>query len=177
MLSLLLFSITLRDVFLSILLYADDMALIAPSLCGLQMLLSATEQYCKDWDIMLNPKKTKNLSFGKKSELPPLTLDDKTIEWVDSWTYLGVKLLSHKHFNCDIDDKVKSFYRCANAILRIEGRSDEIVMLQLIESQCVSILTYAIEVIHVAAEINVANSESPTTPSFGGSSVIELGNL
>ena len=30
------------------------------------------------------------------------------------------------------------------------GSTDEIVMLQLIESQCVSILTYAIEVIHVA---------------------------
>ena len=40
--------------------------------------------------------------------------------------------------------------RAANAILRIDGRSDETVMLQLMESQCVSILTYAIEVIHVA---------------------------
>ena len=57
---------------------------------------------------------------------------------------------SHKEFNCDIDDKIKSFYRCANAILRIDGRSDEIVMLQLLESQCISILTYAVEVIHVA---------------------------
>ena len=81
---------------------------------------------------MLNPRKTKNLSFGKKRDLPPhcsplapLTLDGKNIEWVDSWTYLGVELQSHKEFNCDIDDKVKSFYRTANAILGIDGRSDE----------------------------------------------------
>ena len=84
--------------------------------------------------------------FGKKHNLPALILDDKVIEW----KYLGVTLLSHKKFNCGIDDKVKSFYRCANAISRIDRRSNEIVMLQLLESQCISILIYAIEVISVA---------------------------
>ena len=49
-----------------------------------------------------------------------------------------------------IDEKVKSFYRCANGILRIDGRSSETVMLQLLETHCLSILTYAIEVTHVA---------------------------
>ena len=74
----------------------------------------------------------------------------KSIERVDTWTYLGIKLRSHKNFDCSIDDKVKAFYRCAYAILRIEGRSDEIVMLHLLETHCISILTYAIEVIFVA---------------------------
>ena len=63
---------------------------------------------------------------------------------------MGVTIQSHKTFNCCIDEKVKSFYRSANAILRIEGRSNEMVMLQLLESHCLSILTYAIDVIHVA---------------------------
>ena len=87
--------------------------------------------------------------FGKSGKLPNLVLDGKKIEWVQSWTYQGVTLISHKSFNCSIDAEVKSFYRCVNAILRINGRSDEIVMLNLLESQCVSILTYATEVIHV----------------------------
>ena len=140
----------LINIFLSILLYADDMALLAPSLKGLQRLLTATETYCKTWDIMLNAKKTKNLFFGKKRPLASLQLDGKNIEWVESWTYLGVRLKSHTTFNCCIDEKVKSFYRCANGILRIEGRSSEPVMLQLMEAHCVPILSYAIEVIHVA---------------------------
>ena len=140
----------LKDVFLSILLYADDMALLAPSLKGLQTLLLATETYCKQWDIMLNAKKTKNMSFGVKHNLPQLVIDGKQIEWVQSWSYLGITLVSHKEFNCSIDQKVKSFYRSVNAILRIEGRSNEMVMLQLLESKCVSILTYGIDVIHVA---------------------------
>lgn len=140
----------LRDLFLSILLYADDMALLSPSLKGLQRLLTETEQYCKTWDIMLNAKKSKNLFFGKSHSLTPLHLDGKQIEWVKSWRYLGITVQSHTSFNCCIDEKVKSFYRCANGILRIEGRSSEPVMLQLLESHCLSILTYAIEVIHVA---------------------------
>ena len=140
----------LQETFLSILLYADDMALMAPSLKGLQTLLTATEHYCRTWDIMLNPKKTKNMIFGKRHSLPSLQLDGKDIEWVERWTYLGVALRSHTTFNCCIDEKVKSFYRCANGILRIEGRSCETVMLQLLETHCLPILTYAIEVIDVA---------------------------
>ena len=140
----------LRNTFMSLLLYADDMALICPSLGGLQKLLSVTESYCKEWDILLNEKKTKNMFFGKRHVFPALQLNGNDIAWVESWKYLGVTLTSHKHFNCSIDAKVKSFYRCANAILRIEGRSNEMVMLQLMESQCISILTYAIEVISVA---------------------------
>ena len=77
-----------------------------------------------------------------------LFLNGKPIDWVESWNYLGVSLLSHETFNCSIDNKVKSVYRCANAILRIDGRSDE--MVHLLETHCVSLLTYAIEVIHVA---------------------------
>ena len=89
--------------------------------------------------------------MGKKIEnLPSLILDGKNLEWVEKWAYLGVTLHSYKRFNCCIAEKLKSFYRSLNAILRVEGRSEELVMLQLLESHCVSILTYAIEVIHVA---------------------------
>ena len=88
--------------------------------------------------------------FGKKHSLPALQLDQKDIEWVDTWTYLGVTLKAAKRFNCCINAKVQAFYRSANAILRIDGRSNEMVMLQLLESHCLSVLTFAIEVIHVA---------------------------
>ena len=91
------------------------------------------------------------MQFGKQIEyLPSLQLDGKVLDWVVSWTYLGVTVVSHKEFNCCVAEKLRSFYRSANAILRIDGRSNEMVMLQLLESHCLSILAYAIEVIHVA---------------------------
>ena len=42
------------------------------------------------------------------------------------------------------------FTNAWNAILRIEGRSNELVMLRLLEAHCLPILSYAIEVLHVA---------------------------
>ena len=136
--------------FAAALFYADDMLLLAPSIRGLKTLLNICEEYCIEWDICLNAKKTKNLYFGKKTNISHnLYLNGKCIEWVDEWIYLGVTVKSAKVFDCSIRDRVNKFYRCANAILRIDGKSNDMVMLRLLEAHCVPILTYAIEIIHV----------------------------
>ena len=141
----------IRDIFLSILLYADDMALVAPSLKGLQTLLGACESYCVEWDISINHSKTKNMAFGKNiTDLCTLKLDGNRLVWVEEWEYLGLMLHSHKSFNCSITGRLKSFYKSLNAILRIDGHSNELVMLQLLETHCVPILTYCIEILFVA---------------------------
>ena len=138
-------------IFAAALFYADDMAIIAPSIKGLQSLLDECAVYCCEWDICLNVKKTKCLYFGKQCEsLHNLSVDGKSIEWVSQWTYLGVSLKSGTAFNCSVSERVKKFYRCANAIFRIDGYSDELVMLQLAESHCIPLLTYAIEIVHVS---------------------------
>ena len=88
--------------------------------------------------------------FGKKASIScEVTLNGKVLTWSDECKYLGVILKCGKIFGCSISEKVKKFYRCANAILRIDGRSTDIVMLHLLESHCVPILTYGIEIIHV----------------------------
>ena len=44
------------DVLMAALLYADNMAILAPSMKGLQLLLDNCSEYCEDWDICLNAK-------------------------------------------------------------------------------------------------------------------------
>ena len=89
--------------------------------------------------------------FGKRLASPfPVHLNGKAIEWADNWPYLGVTLKSGKYFNCSVTERVKKFYRCANGIFRIEGRSNDTVMLRLVEAHCVPLLTYGIEILHVA---------------------------
>ena len=96
-------------------------------------------------------KKSKLLHFGKRIAISyEIILHGKVLEWVDQWTYLGVNLKSAKSFDCTIMDRVKKFYRCANAIFRIDGFSDDMVMLRLIETHCIPLLTYAIEIVHVS---------------------------
>jgi hypothetical protein len=144
----------IKYIFVASLLYADDMALLAPSLKGLQALLGTCEAYCLEWDICLNAKKSKNLYFGRRhSDLCNLVLNGNSLDWVDAWKYLGVTLVSHKQFNCSISDCIRKFYKCTNAIFRVDGRSNDLCMLQLIESHCIPILTYAVEIICVADSV------------------------
>ena len=56
--------------------------------------------------------------------------------------------MSGKYFRCSATDRIRKFYKCANAIFRIEGRSDDPTMLSLVETHCVPILTYGIEIAH-----------------------------
>ena len=76
-------------------------------------------------------------------------LNGKPVQWVDEWTYLGLTLKSGKTFECSVKERIKKFYRCANAIFRIDGRSNDTVMLHLIETHCVPLLTYGIEILHI----------------------------
>ena len=130
--------------------YADDMAVLSPSVRGLQKILDVCSAYCTEWDIKLNANKSKNLFFGKGVAPEYLVkLNGDVIPWETKWPYLGVHLKSGPSFNCCVKDKLSSFYRSLNSILRIEGRADEIVRLRLLEAHCLPVLTYAIEIIHV----------------------------
>ena len=49
--------------------YADDISVLAPSLHGLEFLLKLCGDYCLEWDVCLNVKKSKNMVFGKKVDI------------------------------------------------------------------------------------------------------------
>ena len=95
-------------------------------------------------------KKTKNLFFGCKSAPShSVTLNNDFIPWESKWKYLGITLKSGVAFGCCIQETVAKYYRALNALLRVEGRSNDMAMLRLIEAHCISILTYGIEILHV----------------------------
>ena len=102
-------------------------------------------------DICLNAKKTKNKYFGKATSINSQTsLNGSPIEFVPEWKYLGVVIRSGPRYGCLVSERVKTFYRSVNSILRVEGHSQDMVLLRLIEAHCLPILTYAIETCHVA---------------------------
>ena len=91
------------------------------------------------------------MAFGKgQSPSFTLSINGLQIPWVDKCSYLGVSVKSGPKFSCCVKDKLASFYRALNGIIRIEGRPDELVMLRLLEAHCLPVLTYGIELIHVA---------------------------
>ena len=101
--------------------------------------------------LVSTPKILGAFSLAKKTTIAhEIILNGSRVEWANEWPYLGVTLKSGESFNCSVSDRLRKFYRCANAILRIDGRSNDTVMLRLIETHCFPILSYAIEIVHVA---------------------------
>ena len=106
-----------RNVFAAALLSVNDVCILAPSFKGLRRLLNICSSYCSELDICLNPKKTKNMFFGKltKVNYKP-TLSGFLIDFVAKWKYLGVVLMCGLRFGCSVVERVKYFYDSWNNI-------------------------------------------------------------
>jgi hypothetical protein len=83
------------------LLYADDVVLVAHDAATLQQQLDAVSQFCTDWDMSVNLVKTKIVSFGTTphseqahtaaaTAINGCSITSRYIQQVDSYKYLGV---------------------------------------------------------------------------------------
>ena len=79
------------------LLYADDIAILATSAEELQKCLDVLENYCDTWKLKVNVNKTKVMVFRKGGKTPnnlAFTYDGKNLEIVKRFNYLGVVFTS-----------------------------------------------------------------------------------
>ena len=88
---------------LNCLLYADDLVLISNSTKGLQNALTILSQFCEDWLLNVNAKKTNILIFQKKCrkstyEKQHFFINGNKIEIVNNYTYLGINVSSNGNF-------------------------------------------------------------------------------
>ena len=77
---------------LYVLLYADDIVVLAESANELQLALNKLNEYCQKWSLSVNVTKTKIVIFsrGKVRKYPRFTLGCNEIEVKDDYVYLGV---------------------------------------------------------------------------------------
>ena len=71
--------------------YADDIALVAPSLYSLKEMMKNCEQFAESHSITFNPTKTKLLCFNMKPEsvLSPIYLNIEKVSIVEHEKHLG----------------------------------------------------------------------------------------
>jgi hypothetical protein len=82
------------------LLYADDLVILSTTPKGLQMSLDKLNNYCTNWKLSINWSKSKIMTFsyqGNKA-IDKFKIGDKTLESVDSYSYLGMELSSTGSF-------------------------------------------------------------------------------
>ena len=136
-------------IFVGCILFADDLALLAPSRAALQKMIDVCSLFMTRHCLQFNHKKSKVMIFGKshkETDLFPLTIDGNPIEYVTEWKYLGVTLSSGKHLCFNARPDLASFFRATNAVLNVLKGAKEDVLLKLLYSNCVPILTYACDV-------------------------------
>ena len=83
--------VEINDIVLSILLYADDIVLIAPTEEALQKMLNFVSEWCRKWRMAINIDKTKIIHFRKPSinqTYYNFHLGVDPIEKVSSYKYL-----------------------------------------------------------------------------------------
>jgi len=112
--------ITVDDIQLSILLYADDIALIAPDENSLQSMLNAVSEWCSTWKLSINVNKTKIIHFRpqsiRKSEVI-FQCSDYIIEYCDSYKYLGVWMNEHLNFSKHTKELAKAASRALGSLM------------------------------------------------------------
>ena len=83
--------ITLDQITIYLLLFADDAVLISDSREGLQNSLSQLESYCKKWKVTVNVNKTKVMIFQRGGRFPQetFTYSGEDLEIVREFNYLG----------------------------------------------------------------------------------------
>ena len=135
----------LIKVFVGCILFADDLALLAPSRSALQKMIDLCTEYCNKYCLDFNSKKSKIMVFGKSysSYIAPLSISGSHIEYVKEWKYLGTTLVSGKRFSFTARPDLSSFFRAANAVLNVLTGAQEQILLKLLYTNCVPILTYA----------------------------------
>jgi hypothetical protein len=133
----------------SIILYADDILLIAPTITGLQRLLTVCEIELLQLDMQINVNKSMCIRFGprfdkKCAELT--TLLGGSIKWVSICKYLGVFLISGRCFKCSFDQAKSKFFRAFNCIYsKVSCATNEDTVITLLKAKCLPILLYATE--------------------------------
>ena len=86
----------LKHTHLSSLSFADDLVLLSESHSGLQNALNKLQNYCLNWQLTVNTKKTKVLTFQKiHKPTPILYYDNHPLEEVKEYNFLGT-IIDHK---------------------------------------------------------------------------------
>ena len=134
---------------LFIVIYADDILLIAPSVNELQILFNLCELELAWLDMNINVKKSCCMRIGNRFDSKCANITSQNgmcLPWVTEIRYLGVYIVSSTKFKCSLAYAKQAFYRSANSLFgKVANAASEEVMIHLVNSKCFPVLLYGLE--------------------------------
>jgi hypothetical protein len=137
--------INIDDTMVSILLYADDIVLLAPTEEKLQCMLDKMHEWCRKWRLELNKEKTKVLHFRTPSTRRSnftFKCGDITLDYAESYKYLGMWLDEHLNYKQAVRELAKSASRAFSALCTKSQNVEYTVFTALYKSLVQPILSY-----------------------------------
>jgi hypothetical protein len=112
--------ITMGNVKLSLLLYADDIVFMADSEAKLQRMLDTLHDWCKRWRILINSDKSKCIHFrrgnARRSDFV-FKIGNNLLETVDHYKYLGVIFQEKCDFTLNCESLSKAAGRALGSVV------------------------------------------------------------
>ena len=144
-------SLSLEQLSIYLLLFADDAVIFSETIEGLQSSLNHLEEYCRKWNLEVNVDKTKIVVFrkgGNLSSKEKWTYAGEEIEIVSSFNYLGIVLSSRGAFIKATNTLAGKALKAMNSLLAITRcmKLPINIMFNLFDSFVLSILNYSCEI-------------------------------
>ena len=144
--------VVLEELFLTALLFADDMVILSQSRDGLQKGLNALKDYCDKWGLEVNIKKTKCMAFkkgGRIGKLDKWTYNGKELETVGAFQYLGFVFGSSGKFAKAFENIKNQSYKALfsmKSLLYQYPESSVTTQLHLFNTLVLPVLNYGCEI-------------------------------
>ena len=97
---------TLNNCMLQLLMFADDLVLLADTANGLQESINILEEFCRNWDLSINTEKTKIIIFNKPTCDSQFYIYNSPLEQAKEYKYLSITL-----------SDIKSLFKEASKVL------------------------------------------------------------
>lgn len=133
------------------LLYADDLLLMSETKEGLQNSMNKVFEYCNEWGLGINYRKSKVLIFNKGSRIPKVNfyIGESEIEIVKQYKYLGVIFTANGSFNNALKDLYtrgqKAFFKITNVFKNMSCDAEN--FLYVFDHTVKPVLLYASEIV------------------------------
>lgn len=133
---------------IQLLIFADDVVLLAHTPSDLQQHLLALEHFCKQTGMQVNMKKTKCLAIGSRQELSLFFAGEK-VEMVTSYKYLGVEFSQSMSWATCVKHRVANGYKALYSMVqkcKAASLSTWKLKKQLFNSLVMPVILYGVQV-------------------------------
>ena len=128
----------------NIVVYADDIVLLAPSWHALQELIKLLGKFCDLLDLVCNTCKTVCMVFAPSDKnkivsgnFPNFTVNGQVLKFVSEFKYLGHIITNTDNDDNDIHREIRNLYVRTNILIRRFSKCSTMVKLHLFKSYCI----------------------------------------